>query len=43
MHMNETIGEIGKCERCKIDINLGESWRVDEKFYCQDCFDKLNI
>ena len=41
--MNETVEEIGSCESCGKEINLGESWRVDEKFYCQDCFDKLNI
>jgi len=41
--MAEPIQETGNCERCGLEINLVEAWRVDEKFYCQNCFEKLNI
>jgi hypothetical protein len=35
--------EIGNCEKCGAEIDLAEAWRVDEKYYCQGCFEKLNI
>ncbi|MHA2181598.1 MAG: hypothetical protein ACXAAH_09260 [Promethearchaeota archaeon] len=41
--MAEVILEIGKCEECDAEINLAEAWRVDEKFYCQNCFEKLDL
>jgi hypothetical protein len=41
--MEELIHEMGNCETCGVEIDLSESWRVDEKYYCQKCFDKLNI
>jgi hypothetical protein len=40
--MNETE-EIGTCEECGAEINLSEAWRVDEKYYCQNCFEKLDL
>ena len=43
MHMNEVIQETGKCEECGKDIDLAEALRVDEKFYCQECFSKLEV
>lgn len=41
--MVEGIQEMGNCEECGVEINLAEAWRVDEKYYCQLCFEKLNI
>ena len=41
--MTEELTETGKCEECGVEINLTEAWRVDEKFYCQKCFETLNI
>ncbi|MFX1502075.1 MAG: hypothetical protein ACFFDH_14020 [Promethearchaeota archaeon] len=41
--MTETIQEMGNCEKCNAEINLAEAWRVDEKYYCQNCFEKLNL
>ncbi|MFX1236949.1 MAG: hypothetical protein ACFFAS_09330 [Promethearchaeota archaeon] len=41
--MNETIEELGTCQACNKEINLEDAWRVDEKYYCQECFDKLSI
>jgi hypothetical protein len=41
--MADAIQEMGNCEECSAEINLAEAWRVDEKFYCQNCFEKLNI
>ncbi|MFX1329088.1 MAG: hypothetical protein ACFE91_13255 [Promethearchaeota archaeon] len=41
--MAEVMQEMGNCEECGAKINLIEAWRVDEKFYCQDCFEKLNL
>lgn len=41
--MEETIQEMGPCESCGKEINFAEAWRVDEKYYCQNCFDKMNI
>jgi len=41
--MTEELQEMGNCDECGIEINLAEAWRVDEKFYCQNCFEKLNI
>ena len=39
---NETQ-ESGNCEECGSEINLAEAWRVDEKYFCQNCFEKLNL
>ena len=41
--MAEVILEMGNCEGCKVEINLAEAWRVDEKFLCQNCFEKLEL
>ncbi|MFW9987928.1 MAG: hypothetical protein ACFFC3_04675 [Candidatus Odinarchaeota archaeon] len=41
--MTETIQEMGNCEECGTEINLAEAWRVNEKYYCQNCFEKLNL
>ncbi|MFX1346654.1 MAG: hypothetical protein ACFFAI_16275 [Promethearchaeota archaeon] len=41
--MGEVIPEKGNCEECGAEINLAEAWRVDEKYYCQNCFEKLNL
>ena len=41
--MTENLQEMGKCEECGEEINLADAWRVDEKFYCQNCFEKLNL
>ncbi|MFX1377356.1 MAG: hypothetical protein ACFFA0_16270 [Promethearchaeota archaeon] len=41
--MAESIQEMGNCEDCGAEINLAEAWRVDEKFYCQNCFEKLEL
>ena len=41
--MTEATQEMGNCEDCGLEINLAEAWRVDEKYYCQDCFEKLNL
>ncbi|MHA2038274.1 MAG: hypothetical protein ACW972_10145 [Promethearchaeota archaeon] len=41
--MTEVILEMGNCEACGVDINLAEAWRVDEKYYCQNCFEKLEL
>ena len=41
--MVEVILEMGNCEECEAEINLAEAWRVDEKFNCQNCFERLNI
>ena len=41
--MAATTQEIGNCEECGAEINLADSWRVDEKYYCQNCFEKLNL
>jgi len=41
--MAEVNQEIGNCEECGTAINLAEAWRVNEKFYCQNCFEKLNL
>jgi len=41
--MEEVSQETGKCENCGTDINLDEAWRVDEKYYCQKCFNKMEI
>lgn len=41
--MTETSQEVGHCENCGIEINLAEAWRVDEKYLCEDCFEKLNL
>jgi len=41
--MAEVIIEMGNCEACGAKINLAEAWRVDEKFYCQICFEKLEL
>lgn len=41
--MANEILEIGKCEECEAEINLTESWRVNEKFFCQNCFDQLDL
>ena len=40
--MSETI-EMGNCEECNKEIKLAEAWRVDEKYYCEECFSKLNL
>ncbi|MFX1274291.1 MAG: hypothetical protein ACFFBP_07690 [Promethearchaeota archaeon] len=40
--MSETI-EMGNCEKCSKEINLAESWRVDEHYYCEECFSKLDL
>ncbi|MFX1338298.1 MAG: hypothetical protein ACFFDK_06795 [Promethearchaeota archaeon] len=41
--MEELSQEMGKCEECGKEINLAEAWRVDEKYYCQQCFNKKEI
>ena len=41
--MTEVIEEVGNCEECGAEIKLSEAWRVNEKFYCQKCFDNLNL
>lgn len=41
--MEEVIQERGNCEECGAEINLAESWRVDERYLCQVCFEKLNF
>ncbi|MFX1556172.1 MAG: hypothetical protein ACFFC9_02870 [Promethearchaeota archaeon] len=41
--MSEAIEEIGNCEECGAEMNLAESWRVDEKYYYQKCFEKLSL
>jgi len=41
--MEEAIQETGTCEECGIDINLAEAWRVNEKYYCQKCFNKMEV
>jgi len=41
--MAEVIQEMGICEECGAEINLAEAWRVDEKYYCQNCFEILNL
>ncbi|MFX0075652.1 MAG: hypothetical protein ACFE96_09430 [Candidatus Hermodarchaeota archaeon] len=41
--MVEVIEENGTCEECGVEINLGEAWRVDEKYYCQKCFEELDL
>jgi len=35
--------EMGKCEECGVEIDLTEAWRVDEKYYCQKCFSKMEL
>jgi formylmethanofuran dehydrogenase subunit E len=41
--MAEVILEIGNCDCCGEEINLAEAWRVDEKYYCQNCFETLDV
>jgi hypothetical protein len=41
--MAEVIQEMGTCEGCRAEIKLAEAWRVDEKYYCQNCFEKLEL
>jgi hypothetical protein len=41
--MAEVIQEMGNCEECGAEINLAEAWRVNEIYYCQNCFENLNI
>jgi len=41
--MVEDVEEVGNCEECGVEIKLGEAWRVEEKYYCQKCFEKLNF
>ena len=41
--MENEILETGNCEICGAEINLEEAWRVNEKYYCQNCFDKLDL
>ena len=41
--MSEVILEMGNCEDCGAEINLAEAWRVDERYYCQNCFEKLDL
>jgi formylmethanofuran dehydrogenase subunit E len=41
--MTEAIEEMGHCEKCGTKINLAEAWRVDEKYYCQKCFEDLPL
>ena len=41
--MAEVTQEMGICEECGTEINLAEAWRVDEKYFCQKCFEKLDI
>ena len=40
--MNETE-EVGTCEKCGVEIKLSEAWRVDEKYYCENCFEQLDL
>jgi len=41
--MAEVILEMGNCEGCGSEINLAEAWRVDEQYYCQNCFENLDL
>ena len=41
--MENEIIEMGICEKCGADIKLTEAWKVTEKFYCQNCFDSLDL
>ncbi|MFX1350446.1 MAG: hypothetical protein ACFE92_17385 [Promethearchaeota archaeon] len=41
--MAEVFLEMGNREECGAKINLVEAWRVDEKYYCQNCFEKLKL
>ena len=41
--MTEVAREMGNCEDCGSEINLADAWRVNEKYYCQNCFEKLNL
>lgn len=41
--MSELTLEMGNCGECGAEINLAEAWRVDEVFYCQKCFEKLDL
>ena len=41
--MTEAILEMGNCEGRGVEINLAEAWRGDEKSYCQNCFEKLEL
>lgn len=41
--MTEVTEEIGNCEECGVEIKLGEAWRVDEMYYCQKCFEDLDL
>ena len=41
--MTEVVEELGNCEGCGSEINLADAWRVDEKYYCQNCFENLNL
>jgi formylmethanofuran dehydrogenase subunit E len=41
--MAEVTQETGKCEECGSEIKLDEAWRVDEKYFCQNCFEKLDV
>lgn len=39
----EEENDLGNCEECGVEIKLSESWRVDEKYYCENCFNKLDL
>ncbi|MFX1454626.1 MAG: hypothetical protein ACFFDB_04565 [Promethearchaeota archaeon] len=41
--MAEVTIEMGNCEVCGAEINLAEAWRVNEKYYCQKCFENLEF
>jgi hypothetical protein len=41
--MTEVTVEMGNCGECGKEINLAEAWRVDEVYYCQNCFEKLDL
>lgn len=41
--MSKLTLEVGICGECGVEINLAEAWRVDEIYYCQNCFEKLDL
>ena len=41
--MAEVMQEMGNCGECGAEIDLAEAWRVNEKYYCQNCFEKLKL
>jgi len=41
--MENEINEMGIYEKCGAEIKLTEAWRVDEKYYCQNCFTNMDL